>query len=422
MDIGLNFLWLIPGVVLVLVAAMLLNRSSKPGRQVAKAEPTAPAVAIPSEPASKQIQEPRPNTIVIGTSPSAPMLTIKHISSFSEFGSVKPIDTRSKNAISRLSPLLQAVPSLLVAQQASGKQLMEVVVNGNLITAADGNGLRAFAMGPTGIKEQARLFDVNNLQNMINATAIWQVASVLVAQKHLADISSKLEEIKKGVAGISRFLENQRKARISSTYEYLLQIYTALQRGELSEAGRHQLESCERDLIEIQEHLNAEYRQKADARVKVNEWGTEELCKGIATKLDELDLLAHDIALCLKTRIAAWHVLTLFPGNTHLKLARRESIQKSILNFLKLGPHGRDKVHAEILSIKSVWNSAGTLASRKKTLTSKNTIIIQNLSNLSKQGLDQIRKSEQIMLEADRPTHLLLRIENGLVVDALQRA
>jgi len=422
MDVGLNFLWLIPAVMLlVLVAAMLLRRRSKLGRQVAKAAPTTPApAAISPEPDSKGVQEPR--AIVIGTSPSAPMLTIRHVSSPSEFGSVKPIDARSKGAISRLSPLLQAVPSVLVAQQASGKQLMEVVVNGNLITAADGNGLRAFVMGPTGIKEQARLFDVNNLQNMINAAAIWQVASVLVAQKHLADISSKLEEIKRGVAGISKFLDNQRKARISSTYEYLGQVYTALQRGELSEATRHQLESCERDLIEIQEHLIAEYRQKADTKVDVNEWGTEELCKGIATKLDELDQLAHDIALCLKTRIAAWHVLSLFPGNTHLKLARRESIQKSILNFVNLGPHGRDKVHAEILSIDSVWNKAKTLASRKQSLTNKNTITIQNLSDLSKQGLDQIRKSEQVMLEADRPTHLLLRIENGVVVGAGQRA
>lgn len=350
------------------------------------------------------------------------MVTIKHIVSPNEFGSVKPLDARSKVVIDRLSPMLQAAPSLLVAQQASGKQLMEVVVNGNLVVAADGNGLRAFVVGPTGIKEQARLFDVNNLQSMINAAAIWQIASVLVAQKHLADISSKLEEIKKGVTAISKFLDNQRKARISSTYEYLGQVYAVLQRGELSEATRHQLESCERDLIEIQEHLLAEYRQKADAKVEDSKWGTQEICRGIGMKLNELDLLAQDIAVCLKTRIAAWHVLTLFPGSLHLKTARKESIQKSILAFVRLGPYGRDKIQTEISSIDSIWNRRETLKSRKRSLEDKNTTTAQNLSDLSKQGLERIRKSEHVMLEASHSIHLLLQIEDGVVIGAGQRA
>jgi len=418
-----DLLWLIPAAVLMLVAAVLLLRRRKPGQQVADAAPTTLApVAIPSKPASEQLQDFRLNAIVIGTSPDAPMLTIKPASSLSTFGSVRPIDARSEGVVSRLSPLLQAVPSLLVAQEASGKQLMEVVVNGSLVTAADGNGLRAFAMGPTGIKEHARLFDVGNLQNMISAAALWQVASVLVAQKHLADISSKMEELQKGVAGISWFLDNQRKARIRSTYEYLGQVYTALQGGELSEAARHELESCERDLIEIQEHLIAEYRQKADAKVEVGPWGTKKACRGIETKLNDLDLLAQDIAVCLETRIAAWCVLSLFPGNPHQKMARRESIQESFLTFVNLGPYGQDKVQAGITSINSVWNRAETLASRRRSLEGKNTATVQNLSDLSERGLEHIRKSEQVMLEAGRPTHLLLHIEDGVVVGAEQRA
>jgi hypothetical protein len=66
---------------------------------------------------------------------------------------------------------------------------MEVVINGDLVRAADGHGFRAIAMGAKGVREHARLFEVKNLQNVVNAAAVWQIASVLVAQKHLADIS-----------------------------------------------------------------------------------------------------------------------------------------------------------------------------------------------------------------------------------------
>lgn len=418
-------LWLIPVAVLGLAAAFLLLRGSKRGHRARDAAPIALApAAIEPVPACEQLQDaPHHSAIVIGTSPDAPVLTIGPVSSACGFESSKAMDACSEAAVARLGPLLQAAPSVLVAQGALGRQLMEVVVHGTLVNAADGNGLRAFVVGPTGgIQEHARLFDAGNLSNMINAAALWQVASVLVAQKHLADISSKLAEIQKGLAGISRFLDNQRKARISSTYEYLGQVYTALQGGELCEPARHELESCERDLIEIQQHLMAEYRQKADKQVDSTSWGTRKTCSGIEMKLDELDMLAKDIALCLETRIAAWGVLSLFPGNPRQKMARRQSIQESIRAFVALGPYGRERVQQEISSVDSFWNRTGTIASRRRSLEAKNAATVQNLSALSKLGLEQIRQSEQVTLEANRPTHLLLHIENGVVVGAEQKA
>jgi len=359
---NLDLLWLIPAAVLIVVAAILLRRRDKPGQQAADAAPATPTpVAIPPTLAVEQLPDTRPTSIVIGMRRDMPMLTITPLSSLGAFAAVKPIDPGSAGAIGRLTPLLQAAPSLLVAQEAFGKQLMEVVINGSLVAASDGNGLRAFAMGAQGIKEHAHLFNTA-LEELINVAAVWQVASVLVAQKHLADISRKLDEIQKGLDGISQFLDNQRKARISSTYEYLGQVFAALSGGELPEAARHELESCERDLIEIQHHLMAEYRQKANTKGEVGTWGTKKTCGGIETKLNELDLLAQDIAVCLETRIAAWHVLSLFPGNSHQKMARRDSIQESILSLDRLGPYGQDKVHAEITSIHSVWNRTKTLA------------------------------------------------------------
>lgn len=162
---------------------------------------------------------------------------------------------------------------------------MEVVINGDLVRASDGNGFRAMTVGADGIKEHGRLFEVNNLENVINAAAIWQVASVLVAQKHLADISQKLEDLNKSINRVTEFLEGQRRARIKAIYGYLNQAVQAISNGELSPSVRGQLECCEQDLLEIQIHLKTEFEKKAKRRIEHKErFGTGELEKDISKK------------------------------------------------------------------------------------------------------------------------------------------
>ena len=362
-----------------------------------------------------------PNKIVVGTSPESPFVTIESLPSNDDYETAKPLDNQNSTSISRLSAICQLVPPLLVAKEASGKHLMEVLINGELVRAADGNGLRAFAMASDGIKEHARLFEVQNLQNAINVAAIWQVASVVVAQKHLADISRKLDEIKSGVLGISRFLDNQRKARILATYNYLRQIYEAIRGGDLPGAVQYHLESCERDLLEIQHHLEMEYRQKIDKKTEHKElFGTEELTVEISTKIGDLDLLAEDIALCMKTRIAAWHVLSLFPGKPQLKMARSGSIRESLKKFESLSSYCEGKIQHEISAIDAFWNTKTTLSKRRSALFEKCNTIVKTLETNAQNAWLQVQHSEQLMLSNDRPTRLLLQFENGEFVGVRQ--
>jgi len=356
--------------------------------------------------------------IIIGESVTKPIVTVQKFQSISEYDVATPLDIRSSK-INRLTALLQAAPSILIAGESSGKRLMEVVVNGDLARAADGNGLRAFAMGAKGIKEHARLFEVPNLQSMINVAAIWQIASVVVAQKHLADISKKLDEIKVGVLGISKFLDNQRKARIESTYEYLNQVYQTIKSGEIPASVRIQLEICERDLLEIQCHLEKEYRQKIDKKIEHRErFGSEGLTDDIAKKISGLDALTLDMALCIKTRIAAWHVLSLYPGEPQLKIARGVSIKKSIDSFQSLGPYCSQEMICEILEIKSFWNSSSTLAERRTLLSEQCQSTVQKLENSSQYHRDEIKRSDQLMLTHDKPTRIFFQFDGDVLIGA----
>lgn len=237
------------------------------------------------------------NQISIGTSKESPIVTIKALDTNNRFENAEELNFHDDSSINRFSSLFQAVPSLLVATESAGKQLYEVVINGELARAADGNGLRALSISSDGkIQEHAKLFEAGNLQDMINAAAIWQIASVIVAQKHLADISAKLDEIKNSVLAISQFLDDQRKARIKATAVYLGQAYQALQHGEFSYAIRNHLESCETNLLEIYTHLISEYNKNLNQAVEHKEtFGTDELVQSIKKKMKELDDLNQDI-------------------------------------------------------------------------------------------------------------------------------
>lgn len=361
----------------------------------------------------------RAQQIVIGSDPETPLVTFTQLPATIEYEKAEPLDTKGNKTVSRLMTLCQAIPSVLVATEASSKQLMEVVINGDLVRAADGHGLRAFSRGLNGIQENARLFEVKNLESMINAAAIWQIASVVVAQKHLADISRKLDEIKTGVSNISLFLDNQRKSRIQATYEYLRQVHVAIQGGDLPEPARHHLEHCERDLLEIQHHLETEYRQKADRQVAHTEtYGSKVLTNDIATKISDLDQLVKDMAFCLKTRIAAWHVLSLFPGEPQLKEARRKSILQSLDTFATLAPYSERVLTGEISAISAFWNLEGTLKERKKTLINQCNDTLRGLNDQVKCGAQQIERSKQLLLDHDRPTRLILKYEMGELVGA----
>jgi len=414
-----SIVWIAIFLLIVGVAVFIMKKKKKSAdADIANGLP----VVIEEVPPVK-IPEALADQIVIGQIPSAPLITIESFPDLEAFQNAKPIDARSNKPISKLNALFQAAPALLVAGEAHGKRLMEVVINGDLVRAADGNGLRAYARSDGRITEQARLYEAEKLSDMINAAAVWQIASVVVAQKHLADISQKLDDLKNGVDHISEFLDNQRRARIESTYEYLRQAYVALEGGDLPQSVRNQLEDCERDLLEIQRHLSMEYQQKIDKKVEHSEqFGTEDLTKDIGVKVSQLEALAADISLCTKTRVAAWHVLSLFPGDPHLKVARKLSIEKSIASFSALGVSLTDALFKEINEIKSFWNSESTLQERRNSLKHQSRLAAVFVEVGANNSTEQISKSEALLLRHDQPNRLLIQIENGQLIEARQAA
>ena len=92
---------------------------------------------------------------------------------------------------------------------------------------------------------------VSGVNPVAIAAAAWQVASVVTAQKYLAEISQKLKVIEAGVQRIERWLRDKLMAEIESDYRHLSRIAGAATHGRLSEGDKAAygvtLESIERN-------------------------------------------------------------------------------------------------------------------------------------------------------------------------------
>lgn len=345
------------------------------------------------------------------------LITIKSSEQFSVFDQVLRggISTGAAT-IARLGSMLQALPAVLAAKEVNGRQLMEVVVNGDLVRASDGNGFRAFTMGGKGVSEHARLFTTEKLQNMVNAGAVWQIASVVVAQKHLADISKKLDKIGEGVEHLSRFLDQERTSQIQGTYRYLDQARLALEEGEIPASVRTELERCERDLLSISNHMYMELIQGFEKTVPHAETvGTEELALNISKKIREQENLLQHLALCIRTRICAWHVFSLFPGEPKLKEARHADLQQAIEDFGGLAPRLCASISLEIKNISSLFNSQNTLKRRRDALSKQLADMVLKIRQSQAVVKDAVDDSAGLLLKHDEPVRLLFQYQDGIL-------
>lgn len=388
-------------IVLVASAAWFVGRKT-----AAKSPGSARAAVVPSQ----------PTRIVVGESADRAAIELSAFADEDAWNNASAVSTGSSLG-GRLVGLLQAAPSLVVASQSAGRRLMEVTINGNLVKAADGNGLRAFSMGARGIEEHARLFDAANLQTAINAAALWQVASVVVAQKHLADINEKLEDIKKAVDGIGARLDQDRAARLEATYQYLQQGAQALAAGELSSSVRDELEACERDLLTIFESLAREYVVELGREIKDDEWfGSGEYTDKLRVKLRKLEDLASAMERCLRTRIGAWRMLSIYPGEPHLVRARRESIESCCARLEQIQSQTHQQTSSEIEEVDSFFNAKSTLQQRRGELSDIRDRALQGLrSGLRKRRV--LAADTNRMFEHDKPTVLYGAVEDGAVVE-----
>lgn len=357
--------------------------------------------------------------VIIGVNGENPLITVMPVS---EMPMGAAAVDRTTLGIDRLSPLLQAIPSAAVASEVAQTRLMEVVINGPLAKVANGEGFRAFSIEGGKIREQATLFEPERLQNLVNSAALFQIASVVVAQKHLADISAKLDDIKAGIDAINAYLSDKRRSEITGALKYLGQVAVMLHHGERDDAARAQLESIERELGGINDHLVLSLEA---LKTKVDGFDSPGLFDGSSGLVDKLgseqdaaERLVEEWKLCMSGRWVACSLLSQITGRTSLLAKREDDLNSEVQEFFSAsGPLEKfnKALDSRIDSLSSVWEWQSTLQIKRIKLRQWNE---EQLPQLKISAQSDIQTAQTLLLEREAHVTLTIEMRDGEMVGA----
>lgn len=358
------------------------------------------------------------NSLVIRTDDGETIFTMAQVEE--PFGGHWEDFQASESSISNLNPLLALVPALATAKEIAGTNYMEIITNGDRLMKTKDGVLKAITIDPNGkISGIAEVIEPSRLSAMVNASALWNVTSVLLAQKHLSDISNKLSDIKDAVNNIRKFQNEERHSLLTGSIRYFEQIAPSILAGELPGRVLQQIERHEADLLKVQEHLMSEIQSQTNY-VKTLEdkeiFGSVEITQSIENQQKILSGLYQEISLCIRARACGWQLLCIFPGDEIGKKLRREDIQKS-LRFLEennvllsnIDKYLRDRIHA----ISSFWNKETTLNERKLSLIKSTEILLKNIS-LIRDGIQRdLDKADLMFAAKQQPVSITVRVKDG---------
>lgn len=312
-----------------------------------------------------------------------------------------------------IEPLMQAAPSVGVASMANSSKLMEVVISGQMLAASDGNGLRAIAKAGKGF-EHARLFEPNNLQAVASITAIWQLASILVAQKHLADISSALKHVESKVDGIQSFLEEERFAVIRSAMNYLKIAKQAVETGEFLALTRDKLEDFEIELDRAGMTLLDQIKRESALALERDTVGCEGEYQSAFAKHTRLKRFVDELTLCNEVRLANWYLCSVYPDSSKVLTPRLDQIKKDIGKNRALKDHLAIVVEKDCGLINAKFTSDNVIEQRRAEVSEigrEGRIKLQDSLNHNERLILKIE-----MVRADRLaiSRLVVETKDGL--------
>jgi len=301
------------------------------------------------------------NSIILGKDENHPLIEIRTAENLNNSSYQKISNTQ--NLKSFASVAIQAAPALLTQAKVATSSIMEVVINGNLAQAADGDGLRAFSRAANGkFTEHARLYHADSLSNLVNAAAVWQIASVVVAQKHLADINKKLDDLKNSIDKIQNFQQVERQTKVHAISNFLKEKVSLIMSGvnfEDDKALVLELNDYYVKLDQIFLHLKDDVSKCGLKKIEHKEmFGSAEFKRDMDEKITEI-LKYIDLAyLCLNLKSTNISLIDYIGGNDDLVTYRFNEIKNEIDGLHNLVQKIKDSIILEIGNLNSFVNKA----------------------------------------------------------------
>jgi len=164
----------------------------------------------------------------------------------------------------------------------------------------------------------------------------------------------------------------------------------------------------------VQEHLFSEYHEVAKRPIENTEKvGTEKLTQNLRARYEEMQRIVQNLQLCIDTRALAWYVLSLYPGEPRLKEARASDIAAAIQALSQLEITRQTALSEDLPKIDAFWNKKETLLERKSSVSAAANMLGMELNSVQKDCMNKVERSEQRLLQHDKPMSLFVELDNG---------
>lgn len=322
-------------------------------------------------------------------------------------------DRDSPELRNALSPYLQALPALGVATMANSANLMEVSIDGSLVRAADGSGFRAFSMDERGISENA-ILNNSAIDTAASLTAAWYLASVVVAQKHLADINRSLKRIEGKLDAILVFLERQRTARIEAGINYINKALAGARENQFPAHTRTELASLSRDLDEVFIDLRGELESCLGGLGKAP---SGDIYKHAVEMTDTAEKCVKQALWCLDAKLACWYAASLFPGDDAGQAEELDLIERNYAEIAGQIHNAREAVKRPAREMKTrlPWRRA-TIRSQRRKLLSGATDFKRRFAASVDEGLNRMGKAQNMLDDFKTPQRLLVEVRDSAII------
>ena len=313
-----------------------------------------------------------------------------------------------ENPISRLNPLLSAIPLAAIGGDISTTRYMRVNIAGSLTRAADGDGFRAWSMkvGGRGIEEHARLFSPNELGGLVTLGAFWQIASIAVAQKHLYDINKKLESISRRIEEISTFLKDDRISKVLGARKYFTQVFNDIGRGLIMlDESRVVIENQCAEISKVEDHI------WNDLKREVNKIKEANLGESFNRQLQDVAQLTQQLFACIETKLLGNNLMAIDGRDESFVDNRLYGAQRDITYLKEQLIRFADYMFDTLSEDASFWGNVGKF---EEVLD-----VLEDLRPRNKfeeafgHVYDEIEVTQNILEQRKAPQEILLKVNGG---------
>ena len=297
--------------------------------------------------------------------------TVLSIAKVPDPGLVKWEDAKggkgNKSQISKLSPLLSAVPNLAIAGKIYSTNYVRVSVPWNELTDSlkEDGAKRALVHVSGKIKKHAALFRPKQLQRLVSGAFLLNIASVALAQKHLHDISKKLDRISEQLEEVSRFQREERFSNLEGTLREFMQMKREMADYSFAHISTDTVASECIQLSKIEGHISKDVSRAIKGLVMQGGLGAE-FNQGI----DRVVMLLKELRLCVMAKLYGCQIMAIVSEDPRWLDSRLDDVQDDIESLAGhyestvdaiLDTLGKDKYSPDSLELLSRLRSSDDL-------------------------------------------------------------